>query len=159
MREELSKRISKNALTVWRIYGIISGVIVLLLAIGVSIATFIFNWPIWIILLAFGLFVIDVIYSVILRPNLKWKRWKYEVRDQEIELQYGLFTIKRTLIPMIRVQHVDMKQGPILKKYKLASISISTAGGFHEIPALDENEAEELRYLISSLARVADEDV
>jgi len=70
-----------------------------------------------------------------------------------------LFVMKRTLIPMIRVQHVDSSQGPLLKKYKLASVTIFTAATVHEIPALDEGEAEELRYHISRLARVADEDV
>jgi len=54
--------------------------------------------------------------------------------------------VKRTLIPMIRVQHVDSSQGPLLKKYRLASVTISTAATVHEIPALDEEEAEELRY-------------
>lgn len=60
---------------------------------------------------------------------------------------------------MIRVQHVDTIQGPLLKKYRLSTISISTAATTHEIPALDENEADELRISIAKLARVAEEDV
>ena len=76
-----------------------------------------------------------------------------------MELQEGIFIVKRTLIPMIRVQHVDTVQGPILRKYQLASVIINTAATSHEIPALEESEAEELRRLISNLARVADEDV
>lgn len=92
-------------------------------------------------------------------PKLKWARWRYEVRETEIELQHGVIFTKRTLIPMIRVQHVDTKQGPVLKKYDLATISISTAATVHEIPALDLAEAEELRSYIGKLTRVADEDV
>ncbi|MEH7523617.1 PH domain-containing protein, partial [Bacillus sp. JJ1503] len=89
----------------------------------------------------------------------RWKRGRYEVRENEIELQHGVFVIKRTLVPMIRVQHVDTRQGPILRKYGLATVAISTAATVHEIPALDMDEAEELRFFISKLARVADEDV
>lgn len=60
---------------------------------------------------------------------------------------------------MIRVQHVDTNQGPILKKYGLATVEISTAATIHKIPALELAEAEELRYYIGKLTRVADEDV
>lgn len=99
-------------------------------------------------------------YLVIMTfPALRWKRWRYEVRENEIELKNGLFVIKRTLVPMIRVQHVDTRQGPILRKYRLATVTISTAATVHEIPALDVDEAEELRFFISQLARAAENDV
>ena len=86
-------------------------------------------------------------------------RWRYEVRESEIELQHGIFIVKRTLIPMINVEHVDTAQGPILRKYNLAEITISTAATNHTIPALVMEEADELRSRISALARVAEEDV
>jgi uncharacterized protein len=156
---EPKKRISERALIVWRISGAITSAVFLLLAGGVVALTIIFDWPIWISVAAIILFILSVIISVIFLPKLRWKRWRYEVREQEIELQHGMFIITRTLVPMVRVQHVDTKQGPILQKYKLASVTISTAATVHEIPALDIEEAEEMRISISKLARVADEDV
>ena len=96
---------------------------------------------------------------IYLFPKVRWMRWRYEVREQEIELQHGLFVVKRTLVPMVRVQHVDTEQGPILRKYDLASITISTAATNHTIPALITEEADELRGRISVLARVAEDDV
>jgi len=60
---------------------------------------------------------------------------------------------------MVRVQHVDTTQGPILKKYDLGNISISTAATVHTIPALIMDEADSLRARISELARVAEDDV
>ena len=74
-------------------------------------------------------------------------------------MQHGVFVIERTLVPMVRVQHVDTTQGPLLRKYQLATIYISTAATRHEIPAIDLQEAEELRHSISALARVAEDDV
>lgn len=159
MISEPEKRISERALKVWRIFGAIQSVFMWMIAVGVTILTIIFHWPIWI---PAGLIIIAIISSyffIILLPALRWKRWRYEVRDQEIELQHGVFIIKRTLVPMIRVQHVDTQQGPLLRKYHLATVTVSTAATVHEIPALDMEEAEELRSSISRLARVADEDV
>nr|WP_295972820.1 PH domain-containing protein [uncultured Bacillus sp.] len=159
MLSEPTKRISERALIVWKISGMITSVFFLLLAGGMIALTIIFEWPVWIIAAAIILFMCSLIFSVFIFPKLRWKRWRYEVREQEIELQHGMFIITRTLVPMVRVQHVDTKQGPILRKYSLASVTISTAATVHEIPALDIEEAEEMRVFISRLARVADDDV
>jgi membrane protein YdbS with pleckstrin-like domain len=159
MLAEPKKRISERALIVWRISGAITSALFLLIAGGIIALTFIFDWPVWIGAAAIILFILTVVFAVVLFPKLRWKRWRYEVREQEIELQHGMFIITRTLVPMVRVQHVDTKQGPILQKYNLASVTISTAATVHEIPALDIEEAEEMRVSISKLARVADEDV
>lgn len=156
---EPQKRISQKALTVWRINGGIVSFFLLLLAGSILTLTIIFDWPIWICIIGIIIVILTIYFEIILFPPLRWRRWRYEVREKEIELQQGIFIIKRTLIPMVRVQHVDTKQGPILRKYNLASVAISTAATVHEIPALDLEEAEELRISISMLARVADEDV
>ncbi|KGM46162.1 PH domain-containing protein [Neobacillus niacini] len=156
---EPQKRISVKALTVWRISGAIKIAISWILA-GVAIYLLhIFKGPFWISPLLIAIELISSYFIIYLLPSLRWKRWRYEVREEEIELQEGIFIVKRTLIPMVRVQHVDTVQGPILRNYQLASVIINTAATAHEIPALEESEAEELRRFISNLARVADEDV
>lgn len=156
---EPQKRISERALTVWKIAAFLHSLVIWVLAGGLIALTVIFDFPYWVIAAAV---IIAVLYSylfIFLFPTLRWKRWRYEVREQEIELQYGVFIIKKTLIPMIRVQHVDTQQGPLLRKYQLSTVTVSTAATVHEIPALDMEEAEALRVSISRLARVADEDV
>ncbi|WP_080848793.1 PH domain-containing protein [Cytobacillus gottheilii] len=153
------KRISKRGLKVWRIAGAIHSVIAFLASWGAIALTIIFEWPFWIIGAALIFFAAYAYTFILLIPSLRWKRWRYEVRENEIEIQHGVFVIKSTLIPMIRVQHVDTQQGPILRKYRLATVAISTAATVHEIPALDVDEAEQLRFFISNLARVAVDDV
>lgn len=159
MLGEPAKQIAKEALTVWRIRGIIASVISLLVFISITVTIFIFDWPKWLIACLVAIWLIESYFVIIFSPTIRWRRWRYEVREQEIEIQHGLFIIKKTLIPMIRVQHVDNTQGPLLKKYHLSNIQISTAATTHEIPALYEEEAEELRHTISRLARVEEEDV
>jgi uncharacterized protein len=156
---EPQKRISVKALTVWRISNTIKiGISWILAGIAVYLLH-IFNGPFWIALIIIGIELISTYLIIFLLPSLRWRRFRYDVREEEIELQEGIFIVKRTLIPMIRVQHVDTVQGPVLRRYQLASVIINTAATSHEIPALEESEAEELRRFISNLARVADEDV
>ncbi|MED1606265.1 PH domain-containing protein [Cytobacillus kochii] len=159
MLSKPQKRISKRGLTVWKISGALHSLIPFVLAIGAIVLAFIFDWPMWIIGVALIIFALYAYLAIKVFPTVRWKRWRYEVRENEIELQHGIFIIKRTLVPMIRVQHVDTHQGPILRKYKLATVTVSTAATVHEIPALDLEEAEELRFFISNLARVAVDDV
>lgn len=159
MREQPVNRISEKGLRVWRLYGIMQTLLILLLTIGVGILAYIFDWPWWVYAVGAAVVIIYGYLFIFLFPKIKWLRWRYEVRESEIELQHGLFIVKRTLIPMVRVQHVDTSQGPILRKYNLAGITVSTAATNHEIPALIMEEADELRSRISVLARVAEDDV
>lgn len=159
MRREPANRISEKGLTVWRIHGIFYTLIVLVPAIAASVLAYIFEGPIWIYIVAGAVSVIAAYLLIFLFPKIRWQRWRYEVRETEIELQHGLFIVKRTLVPMVRVQHVDTSQGPILRKYALSGITVSTAATNHEIPALQMEEADELRSRISVLARVAEDDV
>lgn len=159
MIDQPQKRISERALTIWRILGAIYSFFTLLLGVGLVVLTILFDWPAWLIAIAIAAVFLHAAVFIVFMPALRWKRWRYEVREQEIELQHGVFFIKRTLVPMVRVQHVDTVQGPLLRKYGLATVTISTAATIHQIPALDLQEAEGLRYSISRLARVEDEDV
>lgn len=152
-------QIPPKARTVWRLYGLFQTLFLAVIAAGVIFLTVIFDWPQFILYIAIAVVLVVGILSIVVFPNIRWNVWRYEVREQEIEIQSGLFVVTRTLIPMVRVQHVDTEQGPILKKYNLANISISSAATVHTIPMLLTVDADELRGKISELARVAEEDV
>ncbi|RFU67886.1 PH domain-containing protein [Bacillus sp. V59.32b] len=153
------KVISEKALKVWRFTGLFFSIFWWVISIAAIILTFVFDWPVWVPAVVALVTLLLTYLSVYLFPLIRWKRWRYDVRETEIEIQSGLFIIKRTLVPMVRVQHVDTKQGPLLRKYNLASMEISTAATIHEIPALDLKEADDLRFYISRMASVEEEDV
>jgi len=94
---------------------------------------------------------------VVVVPALRWRHWRYDVRDEEIDLRSGAFTITRTLIPMARVQHVDTKRTVVSQLFGLAAVTIHTAAGRNVIPALAERDAAAIRDRIAELARTPDE--
>ncbi|MDI7743927.1 PH domain-containing protein [Lysinibacillus fusiformis] len=159
MRNQLMFQIPGKGLTVWRLYGLFNTLVVAILMGVAGFLTVFFEWPSFIYYIAIAVVIIVGLTSIWLFPKIRWNHWRYEVREHEIEIQSGLFIVKRTLIPMVRVQHVDTTQGPILKKYDLSNISISTAATTHIIPMLETNDADSLRSRISILARVAEDDV
>ncbi|OZU89187.1 hypothetical protein CIL03_09270 [Virgibacillus indicus] len=159
MRLPPKNTIAADAITVWKITAAISVGVLWLLTAAVAIVSYIFDFIYWYAVIAAIISSLCTYFFVFLLPKLRFKRWRYEIFDQEIYIQHGILIVSRTLVPMIRVQHVDTKQGPILKKYQLASVTISTAATTHEIPALLEEDAAELRDKISVLARVDEDDV
>lgn len=90
-------------------------------------------------------------------PELRWRRWRYEVRDEEVDLMRGAFVVRRTIIPIRRVQHVDTESGPLSDALGLATVTFHTAAGGLEIPALAKGEAEHVRRRVAELTRTRDD--
>jgi uncharacterized protein len=150
MTPEPSRRLSPTARRLWRVQGVLTALAALLLALVLRVQAP-GGWA-WL-----GLPVAVVLVAAVVVPELRWRRWRYEVRDEEIDLRHGTVTITRTLVPMLRVQHVDTTRGPLDQALGLATVVIHTAAGQTTIPALDESDAGELRDRIAALARTADE--
>jgi uncharacterized protein len=98
-----------------------------------------------------------LVISVAIVPSLRWRRWRWEVRPEAIDIRRGTLTIRRTLVPMLRVQHVDTTRGVLEQSLDLATVVIHTAAGSHRIPLLSVADAAEVRDRIADLARTADE--
>ena len=159
MRKQPTNFIARQAINVWRITASLYMLVLWLLIISGFIVTYIFSFSYIYVVIAFVVGIVCTITFVFIIPKLRYRRWRYEIFEQEIYIQHGILIVTRTIIPMIRVQHVDTKQGPILKRYSLATVSISTAATVHEIPALNEAEASVIRDRISVLARVDEDDI
>jgi membrane protein YdbS with pleckstrin-like domain len=153
-------RIDRKAISAWRLTALIVGILWFIPAIGyviISVQTGAFDTLIFLFTVVPALILYLLIGLVI--PNLRWQRWRYDVNEDEIDLLRGFLFKTRTVVPINRVQHVDTNQGPIYRRYKLSSVKISTAATTHEIPALDDETATEVRNKITQLVRQVKEDV
>jgi membrane protein YdbS with pleckstrin-like domain len=92
---------------------------------------------------------------VIVMPELRWRRWRWDLTDDGIDIRNGALTVNRTLIPWVRVQHVETRRGLFEQAFGLATVIVHNAAGAHTIPLLSQADAEELR---ERIARRADTD-
>ena len=164
MREMPQGRLNPKVKSVWRIRNLIgAGSLALICVIAALITAFALRyqgvWPWALFAIVLVLAIAYVILRVIVIPNLAFSRWRYAVDQEEVDLVHGVIIRRRSIIPLVRVQHVDTKQGPILRAFGLASVSIATAAGAHEIPGLLLDEADALRDKVAVLARIAQEDM
>lgn len=78
---------------------------------------------------------------------------KYALRELDLHFTSGLIFRKTVSQPILRIQHVELKRGPIDRKVGLAKLQVFSAGGaMHtfEIPGLPIEEAESIRQFILS---------
>jgi uncharacterized protein len=148
---EPAQRLAPHARWAWRATWFL-GCCAALIAIGLARDALPAPWP----GIALALALAALLVGTPLVPELRWRRWRWEVREHEIDLQRGILVVRRTLIPMARVQHVETERGLLGQWLGLSTVEIHTAAGSHEIPLLDEADAGEMRARIAELARTDD---
>ncbi|WP_040226080.1 PH domain-containing protein [Bhargavaea cecembensis] len=154
-------RISRKAVKVWRLTNFIEEAIALLIIAGLLVAGTHFGWWRWLITTFWvigGISVVSAVYSIFIKPGLTQKFWRYGADEEFVKLRSGIWIISEQTIPMTKVQVVNLKQGPLLRRYGLYSLEIGTMGSSHTIPALPEAEAREFRDRIAHLAKIREEE-
>lgn len=106
-----------------------------------------------------AIWVVCLVIWLVVLPPIRYVRWRYEVGADELDIAKGIIWRKRYVIPFVRVQNTDTRQGPVLRAFNLASVTVATAAGEHAIPGLAFEEADMLRDRIAERARLAQEDV
>ncbi|MHB8868085.1 MAG: PH domain-containing protein [Thermoleophilia bacterium] len=152
-----SNRLDPRAKKVWRIYALAGGVLALLLCAALAVAMVLIGGPplAWLSALAVTL----VVLGLWMGPAVEtmYRRWRWEITDVEVRLQSGLLIVRRTVIPMARIQHVDTSQGPLLRLFELSEVHVATAAGAHKIPMLADSDAARIRDRIAAIAQVTDD--
>lgn len=78
----------------------------------------------------------------------RYRRWGYEIRDDALYLERGVLTEVRTVVPFVRIQHVDSRRNPFERAVGLASTVVYTAGSRGadvRIPGLTHSGAQSLQ--------------
>lgn len=157
---EPQNRISRNAIRVWLISETIQNLIGLVIIGGLFYLDYRFSWQEWIGWLLIILFILSILGTVwsFISPFIKYKSWRYEVDEDYVQIQQGVWKKRHLLIPMTKIQSVETVQGPLMKKYELYSVSMETMGSSHMIPVLPKEVALSLREQIAKFAKVKEED-
>ncbi len=109
---------------------VIAGV-VLAMIIGLLIAAFVemgFG-GLWFACAGAALVVSGLLFwSVIAWPRIdhRFVKWKWDVNG--LEIHRGVFWRHQITVPVSRIQHADVSQGPLQRQYGLAKLTLHTAG-------------------------------
>ncbi|WP_240377056.1 PH domain-containing protein [Bacillus piscicola] len=159
--EEPQQRISPDAVKVWRMSSLIEDFIAYVVLGALLFLHHSYNWVEWVGLILYILIILGVIhsiYEIFIRPIYQQRTWRYDIDERHIQLKHGAIKKTHLIVPMTKVQYVNTNQGPLLRRYGLATIKVGTMASSHDIPAIPVKEAEELRTRIAFLAEITETD-
>lgn len=138
--------LDRGFLWLMRIHGLVMG-------FGFFVAAFVGEFWIrrrvelpWGLLLTAALLLL--VYLVLWAPPRRYRAWGYGMDGEELQVRRGVWTRVHTVVPLARVQHIDVSQGPMERLFGICSLVLHTAGTMHSqivLPGLTRAAAEGMR--------------
>ena len=150
--------VSRNAIGLWLFHGILGTVLY-----GAAVAAFVvlvpgdvggpvpvLRWLLPVLLAVYAVVAIGV------RPWIRYRVHRWEVTAETVHALTGWLTRTWTLVPVARIQTVDVTRGVLQQLYGLASVAVLTASsqGTVRVPHLEVAVAERVA---DDLARRAEQ--
>jgi membrane protein YdbS with pleckstrin-like domain len=140
--------------SVLRIRTAIAAAVLTAIALGVGLGP-LRQMPVPLGLLPAAVAALGLLATLIL-PGRRYRAWGYREEEDELHVRHGLLVRTETAVPFARVQHIDLAQGPIERRYGLARLILYTAGtrgASVPLPGLEREEAERMRDRIRAKIR------
>lgn len=152
--EDAPLSLSPKVVLFWRVPWVIGTLV--LVGIAAAIAAASNATGVW-TGIAIVLLLIGVAGGVLL-PPAQYRRWRYWVTDDGIELRHGLVFRSESSIPHFRVQHIDVRQGPLQRWAGVTELVISTASAATDatLPGVEPERAATIRQVVLARAEADD---
>lgn len=127
---------------VWRWNGVFTTLIFTVIAAALSLPIPPL-WPFPPLLVA-----IAGLASAWLWPPIAYRHLQFGVDETGIAIESGVLWRSRIALPRVRIQHTDVSQGPLERRYGIGTLKLYTAGSRHvkiELQGLNHDEALALR--------------
>ena len=86
--------------------------------------------------------------AILVVPSRRYQRLGYALHPTLLQVVRGWLFHADTMVPLVRVQHIDVTRGPLDKMFGTASLVVHTAGTHNSVvvlPGLAPDRASEIR--------------
>ena len=137
---------ARNAIGLWAVEGVLGALVLAAVVVGLEV---LLPLPPWLAVLLPVLVLVEAVVTIGFRPRLRYRVHRWEVTAEAVFTRTGWLSRTWTLVPISRIQTVDVTRGVVQQLFGLASVAVLTASsqGTVRIPHLDADIA----------ARVADD--
>jgi membrane protein YdbS with pleckstrin-like domain len=93
---------------------------------------------------------------VAIAPQRIYRRLRYRLSERLLQVMRGWLFHSDTVVPLVRVQHLDVVRGPFDKLFGTASLVVHTAGTRNStitVPGLAPDRAAQMRDIIREHVR------
>ena len=139
---------SPRAILLMRITSVLTTFFFLLVPSGVVC------WYVWAYLGALALIIpgvvllLSALYTLI-APGIRFRRYRYMIARDRVEIIEGLFFIRRTIVPIDRIYQIDIRRGPLDNAVGVAKVVVTTAGSTAAFRFLEPEAADEIAMYIN----------
>lgn len=105
-----------------------------------------------------GVALLTLVEGVVWLKRLAFPHIGYLVRDLDFSIRHGLLSRTVVTIPFRRIQNSAVSQGPLERRYGLATLMVSSARGGLTVPGLPAEDAARLRAFLATRASIEIED-
>lgn len=91
------------------------------------------------------------IFAIVSFPARRMQRWGYKIGEGQLRVARGWLFRTDTIVPFVRVQHIDVGQGPIERWFGLSHLIVHTSGTHNSmvtLPGLHSDLAAAMRETI-----------
>lgn len=124
--------------------GALVGTIVLFFSVGLG-------WILYASAAGAFLVVALLVIAALYWPRIEHRHMSYRIDEEGLEIRRGVFWRHQNTVPLGRVQHADVSQGPLQRMFGVGTLVVHTAGtqgASVELPGLGHEQAVALRDLI-----------
>jgi membrane protein YdbS with pleckstrin-like domain len=137
-----TSQVDRATISVWRWQGVLTTLVFAVMALGLVVR---FG--------AFALFapVLIIVFGLALSwawPEAYYRRLRFGTDGTGIAIERGIFWRSRIAVPRARIQHTDVSQGPLQRRFGVGTLKLYTAGSHYykiELPGLAHAQAVALR--------------
>lgn len=135
------EKLSKNALKCMYVGGALWNIIGMIVLLGIWRGFFADNRivGIFVIVLCVLLLVTATVF-----PPIRYRRYRYAINEECIDIVEGIFWIKRNIVPIERLHKIAVERDPVDQLYNTGKVIVTTAGGDVTIRYLEIEKAEQI---------------
>ena len=140
------KTLSKNARQLMFATALLQSLILLIACMTVTVAANLYGKTKLAVMITGA--VVAVLWAIVF-PIVRFKRYKYLIQPDRIEIIQGVFWVSRTVVPIDRIHQIDVSRGPLDTAFGVAKVSVITAGSTAVFRFLDEDKAQQLALFLN----------
>lgn len=135
----------RKAIKGWRIGRAITLLVLTLIVAPVLYFLITSHWDsFWKLVIIGGLILLEIyaFIGLLIFPQIEFKQWGYLIEEDRVVIRHGIFFVKTTIVPIIRIQNITVSQGPINRALGLYNVEMSLASGSFGIEGLNKETAD-----------------
>lgn len=140
-------KLDKKAITSWRIGRTISFAVLFVVCAALWVGSGFFPEVADYKRMIGAILLLVLVYKLIgifLYPLIEYRQWGYYITEDKVDIRHGIFFVTNTVVPIIRIQHITISQGPINRKLGLYGVELSLASDDFKIEGLRKEVAGEI---------------